>query len=83
MSRHSGIRVLAGAGLLVVMVVLGLAAKIGRDTSQYLQTVSAQRNWDSPGSGVDTVATGRVEATEQVAESGGASAAGSGVVASR
>lgn len=48
MSRQAGIRALVAAGLLVVGVI-GVAAKVGLDTSQYLQTVSAQRNWNSPG----------------------------------
>ena len=58
MSRQSGIRALAAAGLLVVVAVLGLAAKVGHDTSQYLQTVSTQRDWNSPGRGSEDVGAG-------------------------
>lgn len=53
MTRQSGIRALVAAGLVVVFGVLGVAAKVGRDTSQYLQTVSTQRNWDSLGQGTE------------------------------
>lgn len=46
MARQTGWWLLAGACLLVVGAVLGVAAKVGRDTSQYLQTVSTQRDWE-------------------------------------
>lgn len=49
MSRHWGVRALVAAGLLAVVGVLGVAAKVGRDASEYLQTVSQQRNWNAPG----------------------------------
>ncbi|GAB3752613.1 hypothetical protein GCM10028795_22200 [Lysobacter olei] len=47
MGRQFVVRGLVGACLLVVLSVLGVAVKIGRDTSQYLQTISSQRDWQS------------------------------------
>lgn len=47
MVRQVVVRTVMGVSLLVVMSVLGVAVKVGRDTSQYLQTVSTQRDWRS------------------------------------
>lgn len=84
MSRQAGIRALVAAGLLAVVGVVGVAAKVGRDTSQYLQTVSAQRNWDSPGQAPEAGAGGSSLATPRAAV-GAESAviAAPGAVASR
>lgn len=49
MVRHSGVWALVALGALVVVVVVGVAAKIGMDTSRYLETVSEQRDWTVPG----------------------------------
>lgn len=46
MARQTGWWLLAVACLLVAGTVLGVAAKVGRDTSEYLQTVSAHRDWE-------------------------------------
>lgn len=45
MGRQVVVRTLVAVSLLVVVAVLGVAVKIGRDTSQYLQTVSSHRDW--------------------------------------
>lgn len=85
MSRQSGLRALAAAGLLVVVTVLGLSAKVGRDTSQYLRTVSMQRNWDSPGQGPEEVRAASSAAASEArrpVDSHRAAAAPLGVVAS-
>lgn len=84
MSRQAGIRTLVAAGLLVVAGVLGLAAKVGHDTSQYLQTVSTQRNWESPGQAPDVGAVASSPASPGSA-SGSESpvVAANGAVASR
>lgn len=50
MSRQGVVRMVIAGCLFLVVAVVGLAAKVGQDTSQYLQSVSTQRNWDSPGS---------------------------------
>jgi hypothetical protein len=49
MGRQRVVRTVVAACLLVVVSVVGFAAKIGRDTSQYLQSVSTQRDWQAPG----------------------------------
>ena len=48
MVRHSGVWALFAFGALIVVIVLGFAAKVGMDTSRYLETVSEQRNWTAP-----------------------------------
>lgn len=47
MVRHPVTKIVAAASVLLVAVVLGMAAKIGRDTSAYLQSVSTARDWSS------------------------------------
>lgn len=50
MSRRAVGSIWAVACLALVVLVLGMAAKIGQDTSRYLQAVSTERNWETPGS---------------------------------
>lgn len=58
MVRHSGVWALVALGALMVVVVVGLAAKVGMDTSRYLETVSEQRDWAAPGRQDTQTATG-------------------------
>lgn len=58
MVRHSGVWALVAFGALIVVIVLGFAAKVGMDTSRYLEAVSEQRNWTAPGGEDTQTATG-------------------------
>lgn len=75
MSRQLGIRTLAVAGLLLVVTVLGLAAKVGHDASQYLQTVSTQKNWTSAGLVPERATTESGASTPEVPTAGGSEGA--------
>lgn len=85
MSRQVVVRVVIAGCLILVAGVLGLAAKVGQDTSQYLQSVSTQRNWASPGSesvgGVGGAQ--RAESVQGAAAPSGELVGTDGVVASR